>query len=119
MKKQSACRLPAGHFHHKTLRNHLNTSVQRSFFRQHPPTKKPAHHPGARAFCIPTKGGVRNQSVAASASSSSGFLDDLANQPAATIPTSYSTHIGMASASCEITSGGVTTAATTKASTMK
>jgi hypothetical protein len=35
------------------------------------------------------------------------------------MPSSYSRHMGMASASCEITSGGVTMAAMTKATTMK
>jgi len=43
----------------------------------------------------------------------------LAKMRAATMPTSYRMHIGIASASCEITSGGVTTAATMKAPTTK
>ena len=56
-------------------------------------------------------------SVAAGASS--GALGCLMNTCAATMPTSYRMHIGIASASCEITSGGVTTAAMMKLATTK
>ena len=51
--------------------------------------------------------------------SSSGLAAVFLNQRAPMMPTSYKMHMGMASASCEITSGGVTTAAMMKDSTMK
>ena len=58
----------------------------------------------------------RNQSLA---TDSSGACVCRMNTCAAQIPTSYSRHIGIASASCETTSGGVRIAAMMKARTMK
>lgn len=49
----------------------------------------------------------------------SGALVCLMKNCAAQMPTSYRMTMGMASASCETTSGGVTTAATTNEATMK
>ena len=57
--------------------------------------------------------------LSCAAASLSGALVCLMNICAATMPTSYRMHIGMASASCEITSGGVTTADTMNAPTTK
>ena len=54
-------------------------------------------------------------------SAKTGQASALAFRPtsfAAMIPASYSRHIGIASSSCEITSGGVITAATTKIPTI-
>ena len=80
-------------------------------------TQAPRHQgPGWRGSAMTGDAQAVGLSEAASAS---GAWVCLMNICAATMPTSYRMHIGMASASCEITSGGVTTAATMKDDTMK
>ena len=60
-----------------------------------------------------------NQEAEADSSASSGALVCLMKICAAQMPTSYRMHMGMASDSCDTTSGGVTMAAITNAITMK
>ncbi len=93
---------------------HAVSSLVQHMVDGHDPSCRCHHKPPLRGGCEP-RSGSRGIFFLCAGYSSAGVR---ATSFAARIPTSYSRHIGIASISCEITSGGVTTAAITKMPTM-